>query len=182
MMFANRLMVRSVGFFAHLSVFIACSVTLAQEGLIDFEAVEIGKPTPTWTDQGITFQLAFQPKKSKAKGRVTFFPHLGTGRKGIVNAMANEPIPVRVTFMEPVKNVKLVLWGSTTSSALVEAFDADGQRIARDEIAHVPVRAKPEDPIPFFELAVLGDAIAYIEVSGQKPGGYVAIDEIRWSK
>jgi hypothetical protein len=152
----------------------------AQDSVIDFESVQIGKPMPTWSDQGVTFGLAHQPKKSNAVGRITFFPHLGTNRKGIVNAMANEAIPVRATFENPVKKVQLVLWGSTTSSALVEAFGVDGTRIAKDGIENVPVRKQPEDHVPFFTLAVEGEGIAYIEISGSQPGGFVAVDEIRW--
>ncbi len=154
----------------------------AQDAVIDFESVQIGKPAPTWTDQGVTFGLAHQPKRSKAVGRISFFPHLGTNRKGIVNAMANEAIPVRATFEKPVKKVQLVLWGSTTSSALVEAFDADGKRIAKDGLDHVPVRKAPEDHVPFLGLSVEGEGIAYIEISGSQPGGFIAVDEIRWSK
>ena len=157
-------------------------ITISQDAVIDFESEPIGKPAPTWSNQGVTFGLAHQPKKSKAVGRISFFPHLGTNRKGIVSAMANEAIPVRATFEEPVKKVQLVLWGSTTSSALVEAYDVDGKRIAKDGLEHVPVRKTPEDHVPFFELAVEGDGIAYIEISGSQPGGFVAVDEIRWSK
>ncbi len=165
------------------AVAFACSpIAGAQDAVIDFESAQIGKPTPTWSDQGVTFELAHQPKKSKAVGRISFFPHLGTNRKGIVNAMAGEAIPVRAKFETPVKKVHLILWGSTTSSALVEAFDVEGKRIAKDGLEHVPVRKQPEDHVPFFELAVEGEGIAYIEISGSQPGGFVAIDEIRWSK
>ena len=96
--------------------------------------------------------------------------------------MANEAIPLRATFEKPVRKVQLVLWGSTTSSALVEAFDAEGKRIAKDGLEHVPVRKTPEEYVPFFELAVEGEGIAYIEISGSQPGGFVAVDEIRWSE
>ena len=96
--------------------------------------------------------------------------------------MANGSIPVRATFEKTVKKVQLVFWGSTTSSALVEAFNAENKRIAKDGLEHVLVRKRPEDPIPFFELAVEGEGIAYIEISGSQPGGFVAVDEIRWSK
>ncbi len=154
----------------------------SQDAVIDFESAIIGKPMPTWVDQGVTFGLAHQPKKNKSVGRISFFPNLGTNRKGIVNAMANESIPVRATFEKPVKKVQLVLWGSTTSSALLEAFNAENKWIAKDGLEHVPVRKRPEDPIPFFELAVEGEGIAYIEISGSQPGGFVAVDEIRWSK
>ena len=158
------------------------SIGKAQDGVIDFESLSVGKPMPTWSDQGVTFGLSHQPKKSKATGRISFFPHLGTNRKGIVNAMANEAIPVRATFDKPVKKVQLVLWGSTTSSALVEAFDVDGKQIAKDGLDHVPTRKTPEDHVPFFELVVQGEGIAYIEISGSQPGGFIAVDEIRWSR
>jgi hypothetical protein len=157
-------------------------VAFAHDAVIDFESAPIGKPALTWSDQGVTFGLSHQPKKSKAIGRISFFPHLGTNRIGIVNAMANEAIPVLATFDKPVRKVQLVLWGSTTSSALVEAFDLDGKRIAKDGLEHVPVRKAPEDHVPFFELAVEGEGIAYIEISGSQPGGFVAVDEIRWSR
>ena len=71
----------------------------AEEIVIDFEQAEIGKPTPTWTEKDVVFNLAAPPARSKAKGRIMFFPHLGTNRKGIVNAMATEQsIPVQATF------------------------------------------------------------------------------------
>ncbi len=166
-----------------LTLVIAVSrIANSQDAVIDFESALIGKPMPTWVDQGVTFGLAHQPKKNKSVGRISIFPNLGTNRKGIVNAMANESIPVRATFEKPVKRVQLILWGSTNSSALVEAFDADNKRIAKDGLEHVPVRKRPEDPIPFFELAVEGEEIAYIEISGSQPGGFVAVDEIRWSR
>lgn len=154
----------------------------AQDRVVDFESAMIGKPIPTWADQGVTFELAHQPQKSKAKGRVSFFPHIGTNRKGIVNAMANESIPLRATFEKPVKKVELVLWGSTTSAALVEAFDADGKRIAKNGLEQVPVRKTPEEHVPFFELSVAGESIAYVEISGAQPGGFVAVDEVRFGR
>jgi len=156
-------------------------LSVADESSIDFESAEIGKPTVKWADQGVVFDLAHAPTKSKAIGRVMFFPHLGTQRKGILNAMANESIPVRVTFPRPADKVRLVLWGSTTSAALVEAFDSQGNLIAKDGLDQVPIRKHPEEPIPFFELTVAGGQIAYLHISGSRPGGFVAIDEIRWN-
>ncbi len=158
------------------------SPAVSQESKIDFESVQIGKPMPTWSEQGVVFGLAHPPKKSKAVGRISFFPHLGTNRKGIVNAMAQEAIPIRATFEKPVREVRLVLWGSTTSAAWVEAFDAEGKRIAKDGMDHVPNRKKPEDQVPFFELAVKGEGIVWIEISGSEPGGFLAVDEIRWKQ
>ena len=53
--------------------------------------------------------LSRQPAKSKAAGRVMFFPHLKTDRKGILNAMADESIPV-----EDVERLRNELGGSGT--------------------------------------------------------------------
>src|SRR3954447_5119608 len=78
---------------------------------ITFDKVETGKPMPSYTDRGVVFALSRRPTTSRAAGRVMFFPHLKTSRKGIVNAMANESIPVEVRFQKPVSSVTLVLWG-----------------------------------------------------------------------
>ncbi|XZE22224.1 hypothetical protein SH449x_002143 [Pirellulaceae bacterium SH449] len=152
----------------------------AKEHVIDFENVTVGKPTPRWSEQGVTFELAHQPKRSKAAGRIMFFPHLGTDRKGILNAMANEAIPVRATFDRPARLVKVVMWGSTTSSAWLEAYDSQGNLLAKEGLDQVPVRSKPEEQIPFFALQLEADGIAYVEISGSQPGGFVAVDEFRW--
>src|SRR5437879_5545017 len=45
-----------------------------------------------WEEKGVIFTLAHQPKASKAKGLLMFYPHLSSGHKGIVCAMATEPI------------------------------------------------------------------------------------------
>ncbi len=153
----------------------------ASDFVIDFEEVEVGRPKPSWTEKGVRFELAHPPKKSKAEGRISFFPHLGTGRKGIVNAMAAEAIPIRVTFEKAAKKVTLKMWGSTTSSAYVEAFDRDGKSIAKKELDRVPVRKTPEEPVPFFEMEVEAPNIVCLEIGGSKPGGFVAIDELHWT-
>lgn len=153
----------------------------AQETVINFESAKIGKPTPQWTEKDVVFELAHAPVKSKAKGRVMFFPHLGTDHKGILNAMADEAIPVRVTFPRPVDKVQLSLWGSTTSAALVEAFDSAGKLLAKDGLDQVPVRKRPEEHVPLFELSVAAKNIAYLHISGSQPGGFVAIDEMQLS-
>src|SRR6478735_4322955 len=77
---------------------------------INFVAVETGKPMPTYADRGVVFAPSRPPTKSRAAGRVMFFPHLKTPRKGILNAMADESIPVELRFPEPVAAVTLVLW------------------------------------------------------------------------
>ncbi len=180
MILTFRFITKHVFLNAWILVLACCGVASSQELVIDFESAQIGKPTPTWSEKGVTFGLAYAPKKNKSAGRVSFFPHLGSNRKGIVSAMANEAIPIRATFDKQVKSVKLVLWGSTTSSAFVTAFDADGKEIAKEGLERVPVRKSPEEQVPFFELAVHANGISYIEVSGSQPGGFVAIDEIRY--
>ncbi|MCR9293271.1 MAG: hypothetical protein NXI32_11165 [bacterium] len=161
-----------------------------EEVVIDFEQVAIRldpnddekiNRMEVYEEQGVQFKLARQPEKSKAKGRIMFFPHISSGRKGILNAMANEQeIPVQVRFPQAVSAVTIGFWGSTGASALLEAFDADGQRVARDELPVVPGRTKPEDPIPMFQLSVKADSIAYVEFSGPRAGEYLAADEIRF--
>src|SRR6478672_721815 len=66
--------------------------------VITFDKVESGKAMPSYTDQGVVFALSRRPTTSRAAGRVMFFPHLKTPRNGILNAMANESIPVDVRF------------------------------------------------------------------------------------
>ena len=158
----------------------AFGFAIAEETIIDFESAEVGKPIPQWIEKGVVFELAHAPTKSKAKGRVMFFPHLGTERKGILSAMADESIPVRVTFPRPVNHVKLVLWASTTSSALVEAFDAEGKLVAKESLDKVPVRKSPEEQVPFFDMAISAERIAFLHISGSRPGGFLAIDELGW--
>ena len=108
-----------------------------------------------------------------------FFPHLKTPRKGILNAMANESIPVEIRFPKPVAAVTLVLWGAIGSGAVVEAYDADGNVVDRASKDRVPERTGPEKPIPSFEMAVKASAIAYVRFSGAPPGGYLVCDEVR---
>src|SRR5215208_6869540 len=86
----------------------------AVEAVVTFDKAETGKPVPNYTDKdhNVVFTLAHKPTRSKAAGRVMFFPHLKTDRKGILNAMANESNPVEVRFPKPVPSVTLVLWGS----------------------------------------------------------------------
>ena len=97
-----------------------------------------------------------------------FFPHLKTPRKGILNAMANESIPVEVRFPKPVSSVTLVLWGSIGSAALVEAYDKDGKVVDKASRDKVPERTGPEQPIPSFELTVKAPAIAYVRFPARR--------------
>jgi hypothetical protein len=172
--------------FALLLVLVGtASVGRADETVIDFEQAEIGKPTPTWTEKGVVFNLAGSPTQSKAAGRIMFFPHLATNHKGILNAMATEQaIPVQATFPDAASAVTLVLWGSTGCPALLEALDKNGDVIDKASVAAVPGRKAPADPIPFFELTVNapeGSAIAAIRFSGPRNGEFLAADEVRFT-
>src|SRR5947209_208383 len=121
---------------------------------IRFDKVETGKPMPSYTDQGVVFALARQPTRSRTAGRVMFFPHLKTPRKGILNALANESIPVEIRFPKPVSSVTLLLWGSVGSTALVEAYGKDDKVVDKVSREKVPGRTGPEQPVPSFELTV----------------------------
>jgi hypothetical protein len=155
----------------------------ADEVFVTFDKVETGKPVASYADKDrdVVFALAHKPTKSKAAGRVMFFPHLKTDRKGILNAMANESIPVEVRFPKPVSSVTLELWGSIGSAALVEAYDKDGKVVDTAKRDKVPERTGPEKPIPSFELTVKAPAIAYVRFSGAPPGGYLVCDEVRFA-
>lgn len=167
---------------ALLALASAVSAARADEIVIDFEQAEIGKPVPTWTEKGVEFRLASAPTKSKAAGRIMFFPHIATNRKGILNAMATEQaIPVLATFPTEVSAVTLVLWGSTGVPAMVEALDRNGQVIDKASVDAVPGRKSPGDPIPFLELTVKAPAIAAIRFSGPRDGEFLAADEIRYT-
>jgi hypothetical protein len=158
------------------------SAARAEEIVIDFEKAEIGKPSPTWTEKGVVFNLAGPPTQSRATGRIMFFPHLATNRKGILNAMATEQaIPVQATFPESVSAVTLVVWGSTGCPALLEALGKNGEVVDKASVAAVPGRKAPADPIPFIELTVKAPAIAAIRFSGPRNGEFLAADEIRFT-
>lgn len=150
------------------------------EVVITFDKAETGKPMASYTDQGVVFTLSRRPEKSRAAGRVMFFPHLKTPRKGILNAMANESIPVEVRFPKPVASVTLVLWGSIGSSALVEAYGKDDKVVDKVSRDKVPERNGPEQPVPTFALTVKAPAITSVRFSGAPAGGYLACDEIRF--
>jgi len=163
------------------SFVLVVSIASGAETVIDFEQAAIGKPVTNWVEKGDVFTLAHEPKQSKAAGRVMFFPHLATNHKGILCAMATEPIPVQATFPKGVASVTLVLWGSTGCSALLEAFDKNGQIMDKAAVAVVPGRTKPEDPIPTFELTVKAPEIAYVRFSGPRRGEFLAADELRFT-
>jgi hypothetical protein len=154
----------------------------AEEIVIDFEQAEIGKPVPTWTEKGVVFNLAAPLTQSKATGRIMFFPHLATNRKGILNAMATEQaIPVQATFPSSASSVTLVLWGSTGCPALLEALDKNGEVVDKVSVAAVPGRKAAADPVPFVQLTVKAPTIAAIRFSGPRNGEFLAADEIRFT-
>ena len=144
----------------------------AEQVVVDFEnAVPLLPDTkanrvPQWVEKGVTFALAREPQKSKTKGLLMFFIHLSSGHKGIVCAMATEPIPVRATFPKPVSSVTVAMWGSTGTPALLEAFDAEGKVIDRSSLESIPGRKAPGDPVPIFTMTVSAPRIAYIQFSG----------------
>jgi hypothetical protein len=164
---------------------IGCSGLVAQVAngdiVIDFEQAEVGTRHTEWVEQGVTFKLAHAPVKTKAAGRLIFFPHLGSGHKGILNAMAMEPIPVEARFPNPVSSVTLVLWGSTGCAAQLEALNAAGEIIERVGLDVIPKRTSPGDPEPFFDLSVAKPGIVAVRLSGPRGGEFLAIDEIRFS-
>jgi hypothetical protein len=160
----------------------ASSAVKAEEVVIDFEQAEIGKPIPEWTEKGVVFKLAGPPAHSKAAGRVMFFPHIETKRKGILNAMATEQaIPVLATLPKPASSVTLVLWGSTECPAILEALDKNGAVVDKASIAAVPSRKAPGDHVPFTELTVNAPEIAAIRLSGSRDGEFLAADEMRFT-
>ena len=169
-----------------LSVAAACA-SAGQEVVVDFEkAVTVlpdGKASriPKWEEKGVLFTLAHEPRTSKGKGLLMFFTHLSDGHKGIVCAMATEPIPVRATFPKPVSSVTVAMWGSTGMPAVLEAFDAEGKVVDRARLQSIPGRKAPGDPVPIFTMKVSAPRIAYIEFSGPREGEYLAADEVRFT-
>src|SRR4051812_44841377 len=165
----------------------AASVSAGHQVVVDFEdAVTLlpdGKANrvPKWEEKGVTFTLARQPQRSKAEGRLMFFTHLSTGHKGIVCAMATEPIPVRATFPKPVSSVSISFWGSTGSPAVLEAFDVEGKVVDRASLETLPGRKGPAEPVPTFTLTVKASVIAYVQFSGPREGEYLAADELRFT-
>lgn len=162
----------------------ACS---AEEVVVDFEnAVPLladskANRVPRWEEKGVVFTLASEPQRTKGKGMLMFFTHLSTGHKGIVCAMATEPIPVRATFPMPVSSVTVSFWGSTGTPALLEAFDSGGMLVDRASVDSVPNRKAPGDPVPIFTMTVKAPRIAYIQFSGPREGEYLAADELRFT-
>lgn len=159
----------------------------AEPVVVDFErAVPLladrkANRVPRWEEKGVVFALARDPQQTKGKGMLMFFTHLSTGHKGLVSAMATEPIPVRATFAKPVSSATVSFWGSTGTPALLEAFDGDGKLVDRAVLESAPGRKAPGDPVPMFTMTVKGSRIAYIEFSGPREGEYLAADEVRFT-
>ena len=94
------------------------SAAAAEEIVIDFEQVPIRLDPKNdeavnrlerYVEKGVEFKLSRQPERSRARGRIMFFPHIASGRKGIVNAMASEQqIPVQVRFPKGASAVTIV--------------------------------------------------------------------------
>jgi hypothetical protein len=159
----------------------------AEQVVVDFENATIQLPNDKvnrvtqWVEKGVTFTLAHEPRQSKAKGLLMFFTHIGSGHKGIVCAMATEPIPVRATFSKPVSAVSVAMWGSTGMPARLEAFDAEGNVVDLASLESVPGRKNPGDPVPIFTMTVKAERIVWIEFSGPREGEYLAADEVRFA-
>jgi hypothetical protein len=166
---------------------LALPATAAGPVVVDFENATVlladkkANRVPEWTEQGVRFTLAHEPRQSKAKGMLTFFTHLSTGHKGIVCAMATEPIPVKATFPGPAQSVTVVFWASTGTPALLEAFDSEGKVVDRASLDSAPGREAPGDPTPVFSLSVHAPQIAWIQFSGPREGEYLAADELRFT-
>jgi hypothetical protein len=158
-----------------------------QEVIVDFEnaapllADSKANRVAQYEEKGVVFTLAHEPKTTKAKGMLMFFTHLSNGHKGIVCAMATEPIPVRATLPTQASAVTVSFWGSTGMPAVLEAFDTDGKVVDRASLDSVPSRKAPSDPVPIFNLTVKGSHIAYIQFSGPREGEYLAADELRFT-
>lgn len=151
------------------------------EVVIDFQKADItGRWLDSWEDKGVVFTPAHAPAHSKAKARLMFFPHLASGHKGILNAMANDPIPVRARFPNGSSLVTVEFWGSTGSAAHLDAYDAEGKLLDKAALGVIPARAAPGDPVPTFKLTVKGTNIAYIEFSGPREGEYLVADAVRF--
>jgi len=165
----------------------AASAGWAEQVVVDFESAvplvadQKANRVSRWEEKGVVFTLAREPQQTKGKGLLMFFTHLSTGRKGLVCAMATEPIPVRATFPTPASSVTISFWGSTGTPAVLEAFDADGKSIDRATLASVPGRKAPGEPVPTFTMTVKGERIASIQFSGPREGEFLAADEVRFT-
>ena len=151
------------------------------EIIVDFEKAEItGRWIESWQEKGVVFTPAHSPTHSKAKAKLMFFPHAPSGRKGILCAMADDPVPVRAQFPTNVSSVTITFWASTLCPARLEAYDASGKLLDTASLDASPGRKSPGDPIPTFELTVKANRIAYVEFSGPRAGEYLAAEDVRF--
>jgi hypothetical protein len=170
-----------------LPLIVVTASAIAAEVVVDFEsavpllAEQKANRVPRWEEKGVVFTLAHEPQRTKGKGLLMFFSHLSTGHKGLVCAMATEPIPVRATFPAAVSSVTVTFWGSTGTPAMLEAFSADGKSLDRAGVPSVPSRKASGDPVPTFTMTVKADNIAYVQFSGPREGEYLAADEVRFT-
>jgi hypothetical protein len=154
------------------------------EIVVDFERADIGVPALKWEEKGVAFALAGPLERTPAaKPRVTFFPHLATGHKGILNAMAaDQRVPLEATLPGAgASSVTLVLWGSTGCPVVIEVFDAQGRSAGRKTFAAVPGRKGPGEPVPFMTVTLEAPAIASIRISGPRDSEFLAVDELRFA-
>jgi hypothetical protein len=165
-----------------LVLLISARLAIAQsEVAVDFEKAEItGRWIESWEEKGVVFTPAHAPAHSKAKAKLMFFPQIPSGRKGILSAMADDPIPVRAGFPTNASSVTITFWASTGCPARLEAYSADGKPLDKALLDAAPGRKGPGDPIPTFELSVKGTNIAYVEFSGPRAGEYLAANEVRF--
>ncbi len=179
---APSVFIRVHSWFLSFLLFAVGALSVAgAEIVIDFEQAPItGRWIESWEEKGVRFTPAHAPTKSKAQARLMFFPHSASGRKGILSAMADDPIPVKAQFPDGASSVTVVFWGSTGCTAWLEAFDQDGKLVDQATVEVIPGRKAPGEPIPTFELTVKGPAIAYIQFSGPRVGEYLAADELRF--
>lgn len=185
-MFAMHASSRRLRFLAILSVMFALAprafAQSASNVVVDFEQAEItGRWVDSWNEKGVEFTPAHAPTRSKAKAKLMFFPHLASGHKGILSAMATDPIPVRARFPEGAASVTILFWGSTGCPAKLVAYDAEGHSIDEASLEAIPERKAPGDPEPTFELTVKAKQIAYVEFSGPRAGEFLAADEVRFT-
>jgi hypothetical protein len=157
----------------------AVSIRAEDELVITFMDAAVGKPMPSWSGHGLIIEPAAKLRRSQAAPRIMFFPHLKTDKKGVLSAMAAEAIPVQIRIPDGASRVTLEMWGSLTSAALVEALNEGGQVVDKASLDQVPRRASPADPIPSFELTVEAPEILAVRFSGARPGGFLAVEEIR---
>ncbi len=158
------------------------SVKAQTNEVITFDKAEItGRWVDSWEDKGVVFTPAHVPTKSRATARLMFFPHPPSGRKGILSAMADDPIPVRASFTNGSSSITISFWGSTDCPARLEAYNAEGQLLDKTGLEKIPGRTAPADPIPTFHLTVKGTNIAYIEFSGPRAGEYLVAEEVQFT-